>query len=226
MARKATNYYHMLGIQPEVTALEIKNAYRKLAKNYHPDVKFHGKTDSQREEANQYMARLNEAYETLIDHRSRANYDSIIGVNGEGRSVLGKQPTGVSEEEEREIFLKIIFNPSRSAIVKVLAKYKKQLADLSQDIYDDQLVSVFELYVEEVENTLRKSANDLSSKKTPSTLMPAVQMMRYSIAQAVDGLEELQHFCMNYDYSHLHMAQNLFKEATDLLRKALQLTKA
>ena len=50
-------------------------------------------------------------------------------------------------------------------------------------------------------------------------------MMRYCIAQAVDGLEELQHFCQNYDYSHLHMAQNLFKEATELSRKAMQLTK-
>lgn len=51
-------------------------------------------------------------------------------------------------------------------------------------------------------------------------------MMRYSIAQAVDGLEEARRFCQNYDYNHLHMAGNLFKESNELSRKALQLTKA
>ena len=133
MARKAaTNYYHMLGVKPEVTALEIKQAYRKLAKDFHPDVKFHGKSDSQREQANVYMARLNEAYETLIDKSRRANYDSILGVNGEGRSIVGKHPVSINEEEERELYLRMNFNPARGAITRIIGKYKQQLIDLSQ----------------------------------------------------------------------------------------------
>ncbi len=110
------------------------------------------------------MARLNEAYETLID-QSRANYDSILGVNGEGRSIVGKHPVSINEEEERELYLRMNFNPARGAITRIIGKYKQQLIDLSQDIYDDQLVSVFELYVEELEATLRKSSNDSRARR-------------------------------------------------------------
>lgn len=226
MARKSTNYYQMLGVEPEVSTSEIKKAYRRLAKSHHPDIGHHGQTVSQRTQANEFMAQLNEAYETLIDKRRRAQYDSTIGANGHGRTIRGKAPTvSVDEGELREKFLRQIFNPSRAAIVRVLAKYKQQLSDLSQDIYDDELVQTFEIYLQDIENVLRKASNDFSSRPTPQTLAAAVQMMRYAIAQAVDGLEEARRFCQNYDYDHLHMAGNLFREATDLSRKAQQLTK-
>jgi molecular chaperone DnaJ len=226
MIRKSTNYYQMLGVEPEVSTSEIKKAYRRMAKSHHPDIGHHGQTVSQRTQANEFMVQLNEAYETLIDKRRREQYDSSIGANGHGRSMRGKAPTvSLDEGEVREKYLRQIFNPSRAGIVKVLAKYKQQLSDLSQDIYDDELVQNFEIYLEEIEQILRKSSNGFSSRPTPQSLVPAVQMMRYSIAQAVDGLDEARRFCQNYDYVHLHMAGNLFREATDLARKAQQLTK-
>jgi hypothetical protein len=99
------------------------------------------------------------------------------------------------------------------------------LTDLSLDIYDDELVETFTIYVDEVERTLLRSSNSFSSRPTPRSLNAAVQMMRYAIAQAADGLDELKRFCQNYDYDHLHMAQNLFRESNDLSRQSLQLSK-
>jgi molecular chaperone DnaJ len=228
MVRKATDYYQVLGVKPEVSTLEIKRAYRELAKSHHPDIEYHGKTDRQRTLDHERMARLNEAYETLVDKRKRAEYDSTIGANGASRGIRGKHPTTSPHDdaEARDVFLRQVFHPSRHAITKILSKYKQQLADLSLDIYDEELVATFELYVDEIENTLRKAANALGSKHVPSSLYAAVAMMRYSIAQAVDGLEEARRFCQNYDYNHLHMAANLFKESNELSRKALQLTRA
>ncbi|HEY9772188.1 MAG TPA: DnaJ domain-containing protein [Planktothrix sp.] len=229
MVRKTTaasNFYQLLGVQPEVTTTEIKKAYRQLAKSHHPDTQYHNKTARQRDAANQYMAQLNEAYETLIDKRRRAEYDTKIGANGQNRGLKGKGPTvTIDEGEMRERYLRQQFNPARAAISKVLGKYKQKLSDLSQDIYDEELVMAFAVYVDEVENVLRQAANDLSSREVPRSLKAGVQMMRYSIAQAVDGLEELRFFCQNYDYAQLHMAGNLFREALDLSRKAAQLTK-
>lgn len=224
-ATKATTYYQMLGVQPEVSSTEIKKAYRNLVKSHHPDQNYHGKTSRQRTQANEYMVQLNEAYETLIDKRKRAEYDSTI--LGRRARVAVKQPvqSSLDEEEAREKFLRQIFNPSRSGIVRILSKYKQQLTNLSQDIYDDQLIANFECYVDEIEDVLRHSANELSSKDVPVTLRAAVQMMRYSIAQAADGLEETRRFCQNYDYDHLHMAGNLFREAIDLSKKASALVK-
>lgn len=218
-----TNFYQMLGVQPEVSFVEIKKAYRKLAKSNHPDLKHTAQSEGELDKATEFMMRLNEAYETLADRGKRAEYDAILGARTRR---MGSALEPLNEGETRELFLRQIFLPSRTAIVKVLKRYKKELTDLSLDIYDEQLVETFTAYVEDVESTLLKAANSFSSRPTPRSLDAAVQMMRYSIAQASDGLDELKHFCQNYDYDHLHMAQNLFRESTDLSRQALQLSKS
>ncbi len=213
----------MLGLAPEVTALEIKRAYRALVKNHHPDVEYHGQDVTERNRATEYMMQINEAYETLIDKSKRAAYDSLLSADGRGRRTA--RFTDLNEAEDREVYLRMNFHPARQSILRVMKKYKRQLSDLSLDIYDDELVAAFEKYVDEVEDTLRKASQSLSARAVPSSLDGAVTMMRYAIAQAVDGLDEMRRFCQNYDYDHLHMAMNLFRESSDLSRQGLQLSK-
>ena len=62
------NYYDILGVNKDASQDEIKNAYRRLASKYHPDVS----TDPK---ANEKMAMINEAYSTLKDPQKRAAYD-------------------------------------------------------------------------------------------------------------------------------------------------------
>ena len=224
MQKRNTTFYQMLGLQPEVTSLEIKRAYRRLAKSHHPDIEFSERPAHEHSQATEFMARLNEAYETLIDKSKRDAYDHQIGLNGRSHGKRGAF-FEMDDGESLELYLRQNFHPGRQSIVRVLKKYNQELRDLSLDIYDDQLVQAFERYADEVEDTLRKASNALSDKPVPSSLRAAVQMMRYSIAQAVDGLEEMRRFCQNYDYNHLHMAGNLFREATNLSRKAMQLSK-
>jgi curved DNA-binding protein CbpA len=223
MSADNKNYYQVLGVETGVTAVEIKRAYRSLVKLSHPDVDYCEQTKGQIEKANEYMMRLNEAYETLKDKSRRATYDSLIGVNGRGQS---RQTFSLeSGKHAHEQYLKHIFYPARLSINKLLSKYKQQLSVLSQDIYDDGLVSAFEKYTDDVESALTNASALLSSREPPSSLVAAELMMRYSIAQAADGLDELRRFCQNYDYDHLIMAGNLFTESTNLSKKALQLSK-
>jgi molecular chaperone DnaJ len=221
MHKRQTNYYQMLGLAPEVSALEIKRAYRALVKNHHPDVDYHGQDLTERNRATEYMMQINEAYETLIDRSKRAAYDSLISAHGRRRARF----TDLNEAEDREVYLRMNFHPARQSMLRVMKKYKRQLSDLSLDIYDDELVAAFEKYVDEVEDTLRKASQSLSARTVPGSLDGAVTMMRYSIAQAVDGLDEMRRFCQNYDYDHLHMAGNLFRESSDLSKQGLQLSK-
>lgn len=64
------DYYEILGIKREATQAEVKSAYRKLAKKYHPDV---NKTP----EASSKFKDINEAFEVLGDKDKRSRYDSL-----------------------------------------------------------------------------------------------------------------------------------------------------
>ncbi len=63
------NYYEILGVSEQASAQEIKQAYRKLAKRYHPDVV---KDDAQKTKK---MYEIQEAYQCLGDEEKRKKYD-------------------------------------------------------------------------------------------------------------------------------------------------------
>ena len=64
------DYYDTLGVKPDASAAEIKSAYRRLAKKYHPDV-------SKEAGAEEKIKAVNEAYEALKDPARRKSYDEL-----------------------------------------------------------------------------------------------------------------------------------------------------
>ncbi|KZV27955.1 Chaperone protein dnaJ 20 [Dorcoceras hygrometricum] len=70
-SRSASSFYDLLGIPETGSLLEIKQAYKQLARKYHPDVSPPGRA----EEYTERFIRVQEAYETLSDPKSRALYD-------------------------------------------------------------------------------------------------------------------------------------------------------
>ena len=69
MAEK--NYYDILGVKKDASDAEIKKKYRKLVRQYHPDV-------SDDPDADNKIAEINNAYETLRDKDKRAEYDAML----------------------------------------------------------------------------------------------------------------------------------------------------
>ncbi|CAI9771161.1 unnamed protein product [Fraxinus pennsylvanica] len=70
-SEKPSSFYDLLGIRETGTLIEIKQAYKQLARKYHPDVSPPGRS----EEYTRRFIHVQEAYETLSDPEKRALYD-------------------------------------------------------------------------------------------------------------------------------------------------------
>lgn len=66
----AKNYYEILGVAKNARPEEVKSAYRKLAKQYHPDV-------NQNPQAGEKFKQISEAYQVLSDPQKRQTYDQL-----------------------------------------------------------------------------------------------------------------------------------------------------
>ena len=77
------DYFKILGISRNATDQEIKSAFRKLARQFHPDLHPHD------EKAESEFKEINEAYEILSDHEKKKSYEQYLSYwfkNRDGKS--------------------------------------------------------------------------------------------------------------------------------------------
>lgn len=87
------DYYAILGVDKSATKDELKKAYRKLAKKYHPDA-----NQDNKKQAEMKFKEVNEAYSVLSDDTKRAQYDrfgsNFENMGGYGAGFDGQNPFG------------------------------------------------------------------------------------------------------------------------------------
>ena len=93
MAEK--DYYAVLGVSKEASADEIKSAYRRMAKKYHPDV-YATADESKKKEAEEKFKEVQHAYDVLSDPDKKAAYDQYGSEDGPtmGAGGFGFNPFG------------------------------------------------------------------------------------------------------------------------------------
>jgi molecular chaperone DnaJ len=82
------NFYILLGVDPDASPADIKRAYRRLARRYHPGINPGDRT------AEEMFQRISEAYETLIDPGRRRQYDTA----GVARGSAAEAPSFIFTE--------------------------------------------------------------------------------------------------------------------------------
>ena len=114
--------YEILGVEKNCSKAELKSAYRKLAKKYHPDV------NPDNKEAEENFKEVNFAYEILSDDNRRQKYDTYGEASFNANAAGGGGFGGFSD---MKIFLKVFLEILEASV-------DLEASDLLQEIQIDQ----------------------------------------------------------------------------------------
>ncbi|HEY9618689.1 MAG TPA: DnaJ domain-containing protein [Microcoleaceae cyanobacterium] len=229
------DHYQILEVSPTATQAEIKQAYRRLAKLFHPDSNLHTSNHDQ-------IARVNAAYEILGDPQNRRSYDQqrlqrsrvATGDWDFNQTVTARQQrtaaaqaryrqqhrSSQQADEQLELWLHQVYTPVSRLIQQILKPLQAQINELAADPFDDELMADFQDYLDDCHDRLSQAERLFRSLPNPPAIASVAAHLYYCLDQIGDGIQQLEFFTANYDDYYLHTGQELFRIANGLRREA------
>ena len=232
------NHYQTLEVSERATQQEIKQAYRRLAKQFHPDSQG---IQSANHEA---IKQINAAYEVLGDPQLRSHYDRQQRLRQAGyesetqiedrteRTVRTQEHYRQRREASKEAddafytWMRQVYNPVDRLIGKILSPLKNEIRSLSADPFDDDLMEDFQAYLENCRESLEKARERFQSIPNPAQAAAVAANLYYCLNQLEDGIEEMERYTYCYEESYLHTGRELFRISSQLRREAKSQLKA
>lgn len=139
------NLYEILGITTLSSAEEIKSAYRKLARKYHPDV-----TGNDAESIKKFKE-ITEAYETLSDETKKKRYNILMGIYNYNNGSSGNEQATKTQAEKAYTKTKQEEKADKTSFSSILndimdgfkpqENSKKPMPKNGEDIYTELLIT-------------------------------------------------------------------------------------
>jgi molecular chaperone DnaJ len=232
-----STHYDTLEVSPGANQAEIKQAYRRLAKQFHPD-------SNQTTANHDRIAAINAAYEILGDPQQRQSYDRQLQYQTRGYYVgcevgydaeknnarqqrtaaaqvqYQKRKTGRDSDEQLQLWLSQVYQPVNRLLCRILNPFRDQLNELAADPFDDELLEDFQAYLDDCRDYLQLAQRSFRSMPNPPNVAGVAAHLYYCLNQAGDGIDELERFITSYDDHYLHTGQELFRIAVGLRREA------
>ncbi|MEH2245802.1 J domain-containing protein [Nostoc sp.] len=221
-SKHVSNHYETLKVSPSASQAEIKQAYRRLVKLFHPD-------SNQETADHEQIIRINAAYEVLGDNQNRRNYDQQLQDDSQKlnsdrlqrtasaqKHYQTRRKTGRDVDEQVEEWLRQVYQPVNRLLCTILYSLEEQMEQLAADPFDDELLDEFQEYLKTCRDDLKQAQITFRSLPNPPSLARTAAHLYYSLDQVADGLDELGYFPLNYDERYLHTGQELFRIATGL----------
>jgi curved DNA-binding protein CbpA len=148
---KSLGHSGVLNVSRNATADEIKRAYHRMAREFHPDRHLHFQTDTLKEKLNTIFAYINESYRVLTQPQNILQADSATHA-------------GVKYRDDKKITAKMKFSEGLSYLKK--KNYEQALIFLGQALYLDNSISGYHFYygIALLKNKRIKDAEDSIKK--------------------------------------------------------------
>jgi molecular chaperone DnaJ len=238
------NHYETLEISSEATQAQVKQAYRRLAKQFHPDSQGASSQNAGnsnvgtsevgngKQSAHDKIAAVNAAYEVLGDVNERRQYDAArqqrLTEAARDRTTRTVKSQNLYQQRRGnpvadttiEQWLRSVYTPTDRLIGTILKPLKAEVRALSADPFDDELMAAFQSYIELCQDALEKAKAKFRSLPNPSGVASGAANLYYCLNQLEDGIEEIERFTYTYDDSYLHTGQELLRIAAGLRKDA------
>lgn len=223
-------HYETLEVEETASQTEIKRAYRRLAKQFHPDSQTAIASHNR-------IARLNSAYEVLGDPQQRVMYDRQRQGLARGDAASSahqrtqrtadlqnlyrqQRQAHQSSEVQLEAWLRLVYRPLDRMLAKVIAPLAREIHQLSADPFDDDLMAGFQTYLENSRLWLGQARDRFNSMANPAATAAIAADLYHCLGRLDDGVEEMERFTLSYEESYLHTGEELFRIARQLRQQA------
>jgi molecular chaperone DnaJ len=218
------NHYHTLEVQQGASQEEIKQSYRRLAKLFHPDSnKQIGDLLCSSASYRDKIVQINAAYEVLGDPQRREVYDSQLRshiFNIPSHRYQSSRHARQSEDSRYSQWIAEVYKPIVRAISPIFNRLEEEIEELSADPFDEELMAIFQEYVEDCRYLVDKAQKIFTSQPNPAKLAKIAANIYYCLDRLNDGINELEFFTLNYDDRYLHSGQEIFQIARQLCQEA------
>ncbi len=198
------NYYDILGIKDDASLDEIKSAYYKKTKEFHPDRHFHLPSDTLKNKLISLFSFLTKAYETLSDQKMKLEYDKSLSSgtmpmetsNSElarAQFIEGKEALREGfYTEATELFRKAIYHDSSAAVyhfcLGLVLEKEKKYQDAEESIRTALQLEPFNAdYIAELGHIYLELGSDSKAKDT----FEEATKFDPSNKRAIEGLQKL-----------------------------------
>ena len=221
------NHFEILGVSPDATPDETKQAYFRLARPFHPDTRHDASLDDLKPKREEVFLRLQKAYDTLRDPASRSRYEAMLGVRPQVASASAgptraPAPPPVESKPAQEPVPEPPPDPARAraealeAAARSIQEAGKLLAE--QKYWD--VIQLLEPLVTVVDGTLRTKARLGLAR----AYMKNVNWLKRAEEQLLAALEDDARCVEAYVLlGQLYKAGSLKQRAQAMYRKALEL---
>jgi molecular chaperone DnaJ len=209
-------HYHTLGVTHQAAQSDIKRAYRKLVKQFHPDC-------NRDLASHDRISAINVAYEVLSNPQARDTYDRTLGIAKpkapnavnvtNGRST---RSTSLDEDRKLDLWIKQVYAPISDLLEEILGAIDEQIDDLAADPYDDELMENFQDYIDECRGSFTKAQILFRAMPNPVSVAGVATHLYHCLSVLGDGIEELNYFTLNFDDRHLHTGQEMWRIAEEM----------